>query len=88
MRVSQKMLMAGFTAQSPEVQMALVELMGIEVPVQTKPHYYTKAEMKAGGGYSCQVDSKCLKKTRSYERSTTHATTNAELKAYGHIAVR
>jgi len=90
--IDNKKLLAAFEsmdAESQQIAVAFIESNTNMSLQMVKPlHYFTKAEMAAGQGYVCAVDRLCKKKTRSAERASKHATTNAELKEFGHIFVR
>lgn len=53
-------------------------------PARPKPK--TRAEMKAGNGYPCSVNTACKWTGRTFERSATHATRDT-LQAAGHLEI-
>lgn len=84
MRVTQKMLITAFAAMSLPDRALVTEFMGLQT-LKSAPVYFTRKQIEAGEGHPCALG--CKKLTRSIERSLRHATTNAELKEFGHIEV-
>lgn len=62
-----------------------VELRGPQVAANAAPRtFYTKAEIRAGGGFPCSVVPACDKRLSTLNRASRHALTYEELQEFGH----